>query len=84
VTFTVDIHHHMLPDFFWQATNEADHPAGGIAPPPWSRASMLSFLDDAGIHPNPSPDPSAYGLGLPGERGGDLPPPVLGYRPVLG
>ena len=22
VTFTVDIHHHMLPDFFWRATNE--------------------------------------------------------------
>jgi len=35
VSFTVDIHHHMLPDFFWQATNEGDHPVGGIAPPPW-------------------------------------------------
>ncbi len=49
MTFTVDIHHHMLPDFFWQATNEGDHPVGGVAPPPWSRASALSFLDDAGI-----------------------------------
>jgi 6-methylsalicylate decarboxylase len=49
VTFTVDTHHHMLPDFFWQTTNEGDHPVGGIAPPPWSRASALSFLDDAGI-----------------------------------
>ena len=49
MTFTVDIHHHMLPDFFWQATNEGDHPVGGIAPPPWSRAGALSFLDDAGI-----------------------------------
>jgi hypothetical protein len=49
VTFTVDIHHHMLPDFFWRATNEGDHPVGGIAPPPWSRASTLSFLDEAGI-----------------------------------
>jgi hypothetical protein len=39
----------MLPDFFWQATNEGDHPVGGIAPPPWSRESALSFLDDAGI-----------------------------------
>ena len=45
--FTVDIHHHMLPDFFWRATNEGDHPVGGIAPPPWSRASTLSFLDGA-------------------------------------
>ncbi len=47
--FTVDIHHHMLPDFFWRATNEGDHPVGGITPPPWSRASALSFLDEAGI-----------------------------------
>ena len=49
MTFTVDIHHHMLPDFFWRATNEGDRPVGGIAPPPWSRVSTLSFLDDAGI-----------------------------------
>ena len=49
MTFTVDTHYHMLPDFFWRATNEADGPVGGIAPPPWSRASTLSFLDDAGI-----------------------------------
>jgi hypothetical protein len=31
VTFTVDIHHHMLPDFFWRATNEGDHPVGATA-----------------------------------------------------
>jgi aminocarboxymuconate-semialdehyde decarboxylase len=49
VTFTVDTHHHILPDFFFQATNEADHPVGGVAPAPWSRASMLSFLDEAGV-----------------------------------
>jgi 6-methylsalicylate decarboxylase len=65
VTFTVDIHHHMLPDFFWQATNEADHPAGGIAPPPWSRASMLSFLDDAGI------DVAVTSISTPGVHTGD-------------
>ena len=53
MTFTVDIHHHMLPDFFWRATNEGGRPVGGIAPPPWSRASTLSFLDDAGIDANP-------------------------------
>ena len=47
MSFTVDIHHHMLPDFFWQATNEGDHPVGGIAPPPWSRANTLSFLTPA-------------------------------------
>jgi predicted TIM-barrel fold metal-dependent hydrolase len=49
VSLTVDIHHHILPDFFWQATNEGDSPVGGISPPAWSRASTLSFLDDAGI-----------------------------------
>jgi hypothetical protein len=31
---TVDIHHHVLPDFFWRETNEQSGPVGGIAPPP--------------------------------------------------
>ena len=31
MTFTVDTHHHILPDFFWSAT-EGDDPVGGIAP----------------------------------------------------
>jgi len=46
---TVDIHHHILPDFFWRETNEQHGPVGGIAPPPWSRESALGFMDDAGI-----------------------------------
>ena len=65
MTFTVDIHHHILPDFFWRATNEADHPVGGIAPPPWSRASTLSFLDDAGI------DVAVTSISIPGVHTGD-------------
>lgn len=65
MTFTVDIHHHMLPDFFFRATNEGDHPVGGIAPPPWSRASMLSFLDDAGI------DVAITSVSTPGVHTGD-------------
>jgi 6-methylsalicylate decarboxylase len=65
VTFTVDIHHHMLPDFFWQATNEEGNPAGGITPPPWSRAGMLSFLDDAGI------DVAVTSISTPGVHTGD-------------
>jgi len=65
VTFTVDIHHHMLPDFFWRATNEGDHPVGGIAPPPWSRAGTLSFLDDAGI------DVAVTSISTPGVHTGD-------------
>ena len=60
MTFTVDTHHHILPDFFFQATNEADHPVGGIAPPPWSRAGALSFLDDAAsTSPSPRSAPPA-------------------------
>jgi 6-methylsalicylate decarboxylase len=70
VTFTVDTHHHMFPGFFWEAT-EGDDPVGGIAPR-WSRASALSFLDDAGIDvaitsistpactPAPTPQPAYW------------------------
>ncbi|MGD0068033.1 MAG: amidohydrolase family protein [Streptosporangiaceae bacterium] len=65
MTFTVDIHHHILPDFFWRATNTGDHPVGGIAPPPWSRASALSFLDDAGI------DVAVTSISTPGVHTGD-------------
>jgi 6-methylsalicylate decarboxylase len=63
--FTVDIHHHILPDFFWQATNEGDDPVGGIMPPPWSRSGMLAFLDDAGI------DVAVTSISTPGTNTGD-------------
>jgi predicted TIM-barrel fold metal-dependent hydrolase len=46
---TIDVHHHILPDFFWRETNEQHGPIGGITPPPWSRESALGFMDDAGI-----------------------------------
>jgi 6-methylsalicylate decarboxylase len=65
VTFTVDTHDHILPDFYWQATNEGDHPVGGVAPPPWSRASALSFLDDAGI------EVAVTAISTPGVHTGD-------------
>jgi len=65
VTFTVDVHHHVLPDFFWAATNETDHPVGGIAPPAWSRESALSFIDDAGI------DVAITSISTPGVHTGD-------------
>ena len=48
--FTIDVHHHILPDYFWRATNEAGSPVGGIAPPPWSKEAALSYLDDAGTN----------------------------------
>ena len=65
MTFTVDIHHHILPDFFWAATNEADHPVGGILPPPWSKDAAVSFLDDAGI------DLAITSISTPGVHTGD-------------
>jgi 6-methylsalicylate decarboxylase len=65
VTFTIDIHHHMLPDFFWAATNEGDHPVGGIKPPPWSKEAALSFLDDSGI------DVAVSSISTPGVHTGD-------------
>lgn len=46
---TIDVHHHILPDFFWRETNDQHAPVGGIAPAPWSRDSALSFMDDAEI-----------------------------------
>jgi 6-methylsalicylate decarboxylase len=65
VTFTVDVHHHVLPDFFWAATNEEDHPVGGIAPPAWSKQSALSFLDEASI------DIAITSISTPGVHTGD-------------
>jgi 6-methylsalicylate decarboxylase len=65
MTFTVDIHHHVLPDFFWQATNEGSNPVGGIMPPPWSREGMISFLDDARI------DVAVTSISTPGVHTGD-------------
>jgi 6-methylsalicylate decarboxylase len=46
---TIDTHHHMLPDFFWQETDNAHAPVGGLAPNRWSTEASLSFMDDAGI-----------------------------------
>jgi 6-methylsalicylate decarboxylase len=65
MTFTVDVHHHILPDFFWAATNEADHPVGGILPPAWSKDAALAFLDDAGI------DVAITSISTPGVHTGD-------------
>src|SRR5580698_2902642 len=62
---TVDVHHHILPDFFWRETNEQDGPVGGIAPPPWSKQSALAFMDDAGI------DVAVTSISTPGVHMGD-------------
>jgi predicted TIM-barrel fold metal-dependent hydrolase len=62
---TIDTHHHMLPDFFWQQTENADAPVGGLAPLPWSKEATLSFMDDAGI------DVAALSVSTPGVHTGD-------------
>ena len=49
MSFTIDVHHHILPDFFWRETNDGANPVGGIAPPPWDEAGALAFMDDARI-----------------------------------
>jgi predicted TIM-barrel fold metal-dependent hydrolase len=49
VTLTIDTHHHMLPDFFFEATNEKENPVGGLAPQRWTPETSLAFMDEAGI-----------------------------------
>src|ERR1700676_1289679 len=65
MTFTIDVHHHILPDVFWRATNDAHNPVGGIAPAPWSKESTLSYMDDAGI------DVAITSISTPGVHMGD-------------
>jgi 6-methylsalicylate decarboxylase len=46
---TVDLHQHVIPDFYWEASNEDGNAAGGINPPRWSLAGAIAYLDEAGI-----------------------------------
>jgi predicted TIM-barrel fold metal-dependent hydrolase len=62
---TIDTHHHMLPNFFWQETENAHAPVGGLAPLRWSKEVTLSFMDDAGI------DVAVLALTTPGVHTGD-------------
>jgi aminocarboxymuconate-semialdehyde decarboxylase len=61
----VDFHHHVMPDFYWRASNEDGHAAGGITPPPWSLDGALSFLDAAAI------DVAVASISTPGVHFGD-------------
>ena len=65
MSFTVDFHHHILPDFFFRETNDAHNPVGGIAPPRWDADLMLSFMDEAGI------DVAVTSISTPGVHVGD-------------
>ena len=62
---TIDTHHHMLPDFFWQETENAHAPVGGLAPLRWSPDVTVSFMDNAGI------DVAVVSLSTPGVHTGD-------------
>jgi predicted TIM-barrel fold metal-dependent hydrolase len=62
---TIDTHHHILPDFFWQATENDHAPIGGLAPLRWSKETTITFLDDAGI------DVAIVSLSTPGVHTGD-------------
>src|SRR5258706_14003537 len=64
-SLTIDTHHHILPDFFWQETENAHAPVGGLAPLRWSKEATLSFMDDAGI------DVAVLSVSTPGVHTGD-------------
>jgi aminocarboxymuconate-semialdehyde decarboxylase len=49
MSLTVDLHHHVIPEFYWDATNEDGNAAGGINPPRWSLDGAIAYLDEAGI-----------------------------------
>jgi aminocarboxymuconate-semialdehyde decarboxylase len=66
-SLTIDTHHHLLPDFFWQATENPNAPVGGLAPLQWSKEASVSFMDDAGI------DVAIVSLSTPGVYTGDSP-----------
>ena len=63
--FTVDFHHHVMPGFYWQASNEDGHAAGGITPPPWSLEGAIAYLDTAAI------DVAVASISTPGVHFGD-------------
>src|ERR1700752_2475939 len=64
-SLTIDTHHHILPDFFWQETNDAHAPIGGLAPMQGAKEAMISFMDDAGI------DVAVMSVSTPGVHLGD-------------
>jgi 6-methylsalicylate decarboxylase len=65
MTFTVDLHNHVIPDFYWEASNEGGKAAGGITPPPWSLEGMVAYMDEAGI------DLAVPSISTPGVHLGD-------------
>lgn len=65
MALTVDLHQHVIPDFYWQASNEGGEAAGGITPPRWSLDGAIAYLDEARI------DVSFPSISTPGVHLGD-------------
>jgi predicted TIM-barrel fold metal-dependent hydrolase len=65
MTLTVDLHQHIIPDFYWEASNEDGNAAGGITPPRWSLAGAVAYLDEARI------DVAVPSISTPGVHFGD-------------
>ena len=65
MNLTVDLHHHVIPDFYWQASNEDGNAAGGITPPRWSLEGAIAYLDEARI------DVAVASISTPGVHFGD-------------
>jgi 6-methylsalicylate decarboxylase len=67
MSVTIDLHHHVIPDFYWEASNEAGEAAGGITPPRWSLEGAIAYLDEGGI------DAAVVSISTPGVHfGSDL------------
>lgn len=65
MSLTIDTHHHVIPDFYWEASNEDGNAAGGITPPRWSRDGAIAYLDEAEI------DVAVASISTPGVHFGD-------------
>jgi predicted TIM-barrel fold metal-dependent hydrolase len=65
MSFTIDLHHHVIPDFYWEASNEGGEAAGGITPPRWSLDGAIAYLDEAEI------DAAVASISTPGVHFGD-------------
>jgi len=61
----VDLHCHVIPDFYWSASNEDGNAAGGITPPRWSLDGAIAYLDEARI------DVAVPSISTPGVHFGD-------------
>jgi predicted TIM-barrel fold metal-dependent hydrolase len=61
----IDVHHHVIPDFYWAVANEDGNAAGGINPPRWDLDAAIAYLDEARI------DVAVPSISTPGVHLGD-------------